>query len=117
MLKKTVQIYTDGACRGNPGIGGWGASLSYNGTHKEIYGGEKETTNNRMEMTAVIEAIKALKQPSDITINSDSKYVLDVARQIKGNEILIELSDSVSPTLVYDKDDKEVLFVLMPMRV
>ena len=72
-----MQIYTDGACRGNPGIGGWGASLSYNGTHKEIYGGEKETTNNRMEMTAVIEAIKALKQPSDITINSDSKYVLD----------------------------------------
>jgi len=76
MLKKNVQIYTDGACRGNPGIGGWGASLSYNGTHKEIYGGEPETTNNRMELTAVIEALKALKQPSDLTIYSDSKYVL-----------------------------------------
>jgi len=71
-----VQIYTDGACRGNPGVGGWGASLSYNGTHKEIYGGEAETTNNRMELTAVIEALKAMKQPSEITINSDSKYVL-----------------------------------------
>jgi len=71
-----VQIYTDGACRGNPGIGGWGASLSYNGTHKEIYGGELETTNNRMELTAVIEALKILKQPSELTVNSDSKYVL-----------------------------------------
>jgi ribonuclease HI len=76
MSKKNVQIYTDGACRGNPGVGGWGASLSYNGTHKEIYGGEPETTNNRMELTAVIEALKAMKQPSDITVNSDSKYVL-----------------------------------------
>ena len=76
MLKKKVQIYTDGACRGNPGVGGWGASLSYNGTHKEIYGGEQETTNNRMELTAVIEALKVLKEPSDLTINSDSKYVL-----------------------------------------
>ncbi len=77
MLKKSVQIYTDGACRGNPGIGGWGASLNYNGKRKEIYGGEPETTNNRMEMTAVIEALKALKEPSDLTINSDSKYVLN----------------------------------------
>lgn len=76
MLKKSVQIYTDGACRGNPGIGGWGASLRYNGTHKEIYGGALETTNNRMELTAVIEALKALKQPSDLIIHSDSKYVL-----------------------------------------
>ncbi|MBW2562126.1 MAG: ribonuclease HI, partial [Deltaproteobacteria bacterium] len=76
MLKKNVQIYTDGACRGNPGIGGWGASLNCNGTHKEIYGGEHDTTNNRMEMMAVIQALKALKDPSDLTINSDSKYVL-----------------------------------------
>ncbi|MGB0238788.1 MAG: ribonuclease HI [Cycloclasticus sp.] len=76
MLKKSVQIYTDGACRGNPGIGGWGASLRYNGAHKEIYGGELDTTNNRMELTAVIEALKALKQPSDLIIHSDSKYVL-----------------------------------------
>jgi len=77
MTTKNVQIYTDGACRGNPGIGGWGASLSHNGKQKEIYGGEQETTNNRMELTAVIEAIKALKKPSEMTINSDSKYVLD----------------------------------------
>ena len=76
MLKKSVQIYTDGACRGNPGIGGWGASLQYNGTKKEIYGGELETTNNRMELTAVIEALKLLKEPAELTINSDSKYVL-----------------------------------------
>ncbi|MGB1339635.1 MAG: RNase H family protein, partial [Cycloclasticus pugetii] len=71
MLKKSVQIYTDGACRGNPGIGGWGASLQYNGTKKEIYGGELETTNNRMELTAVIEALKLLKEPAELTINSD----------------------------------------------
>lgn len=76
MLKKSVQIYTDGACRGNPGIGGWGASLQYNGAKKEIYGGELETTNNRMELTAVIEALKLLKEPTELTINSDSKYVL-----------------------------------------
>ena len=76
MLKKKVQIYTDGACRGNPGVGGWGASLQYNGTKKEIYGGELETTNNRMELTAVIEALKLLKEPAELTINSDSKYVL-----------------------------------------
>lgn len=76
MLKKKVQIYTDGACRGNPGIGGWGATLSYNGTVKEIYGGEQLTTNNRMEMTAVIEALSALTKASDVTLYSDSKYVL-----------------------------------------
>tara|TARA_R110002096_G_scaffold269820_2_gene463643 strand:- start:2949 stop:3386 length:438 start_codon:yes stop_codon:yes gene_type:complete len=76
MSKKKVQIYTDGACRGNPGIGGWGATLSYNGTVKEIYGGEQLTTNNRMEMTAVIEALSALTKASDVTLYSDSKYVL-----------------------------------------
>lgn len=76
MSKKNVQIYTDGACRGNPGIGGWGATLSYNGTVKEIYGGEQLTTNNRMEMTAVIEALSALTQSSNVTLYSDSKYVL-----------------------------------------
>jgi len=76
MSKKIIQIYTDGACRGNPGIGGWGATLMYNGTQKELYGGEQETTNNRMEMMAVIKALMALKEPSDLVINSDSKYVL-----------------------------------------
>ena len=76
MLKKNVQIYTDGACRGNPGVGGWGATLSYNGVFKEIFGGEQETTNNRMEMMAVIQALNLLKKPCVVTVNSDSKYVL-----------------------------------------
>jgi len=76
MTTKNVQIYTDGACRGNPGIGGWGAILSCNGKVKEIYGGEQETTNNRMEMMAVIQALATLTKGSDITLHSDSKYVL-----------------------------------------
>lgn len=76
MTKKNVQIYTDGACRGNPGIGGWGATLSHNSTLKEIYGGEQDTTNNRMEMMAVIQALSLLKKPCVVTLNSDSKYVL-----------------------------------------
>ena len=76
MTKKNVQIYTDGACRGNPGIGGWGATLSHNGTLKEIYGGEQDTTNNRMEMMAVIQALSLLKKSCAVTLNSDSKYVL-----------------------------------------
>lgn len=74
---KTVTIYTDGACSGNPGPGGWGAILSYNGTEKELSGGEKQTTNNRMELTAVIEALAALKEPCVVELYSDSKYVID----------------------------------------
>ncbi len=76
MTTKNVQIYTDGACRGNPGIGGWGAMLSCNGKVKEIYGGEQETTNNRMEMMAVIQALTTLTKNSEVTLHSDSKYVL-----------------------------------------
>ena len=72
---KKVEIYTDGACLGNPGIGGYGAILKYNGHKKEISGGYENTTNNRMESTAVIEALKLLKEPCDITIYSDSQYV------------------------------------------
>ena len=75
--KKQVSIYTDGACSGNPGPGGWGAILCYKGTEKEISGAEKETTNNRMELTAVIEALKCLKEVCDITLVTDSKYVSD----------------------------------------
>ncbi len=71
-----VIIYTDGACRGNPGPGGWGAVLSYKGTTKEFYGGEQETTNNRMELMAVIQALETLSRPCKVQINSDSKYVL-----------------------------------------
>ena len=74
---KTVTIYTDGACSGNPGPGGWGAILEWNGIEKEISGGEAETTNNRMELTAVIEALRALKEPCKVTLTTDSKYVVD----------------------------------------
>lgn len=72
---KQVQIFTDGACQGNPGPGGWGAILRYNGVEKEISGGERETTNNRMELSAVIEALKLLKEPCEVTLCSDSQYV------------------------------------------
>ena len=75
--KKKVIIYTDGACSGNPGPGGWGAILRYNEKEKVISGGERETTNNRMELTAVIEAIKCLKEPCIVDLYSDSKYVID----------------------------------------
>lgn len=74
---KNVEIYTDGACSGNPGPGGWGAVLVFNGVEKELSGAEKSTTNNRMELTAVIEALKALNQPCNITLTTDSKYVCD----------------------------------------
>lgn len=74
---KHVDIFTDGACSGNPGPGGWGAILRYNGIEKEISGGEANTTNNRMELTAVIEAFKTLKEPCEITLVTDSKYVAD----------------------------------------
>jgi ribonuclease HI len=74
--KNTVVIYTDGACSGNPGPGGWGSVLMYNGHRREMSGGEAETTNNRMEMTAVIEALEALKRSCKIVLNTDSTYVM-----------------------------------------
>ncbi|MBQ2677080.1 MAG: ribonuclease HI [Clostridia bacterium] len=74
---KQVEIFTDGACSGNPGPGGWGAVLRYNGVEKELSGGEGDTTNNRMELTAVISALSALKEPCDVTLTTDSKYVCD----------------------------------------
>ena len=74
---KKVDIYTDGACRGNPGKGGWGAVLVYNGREKELSGGERETTNNRMELTAAIRALKQLREPCKVTLTSDSKYLTD----------------------------------------
>lgn len=72
---KTVQIYTDGACKGNPGVGGWGALLRCNGVEKELFGGEALTTNNRMELLAVIQGIKALTQRSVVEVYTDSQYV------------------------------------------
>ncbi len=74
---KHVDIYTDGACRGNPGKGGWGAILVYGDVEKEMSGGEPMTTNNRMELLAAIRAMEALKEPCDITLTSDSKYLTD----------------------------------------
>jgi ribonuclease HI len=71
-----IEIYTDGACKGNPGPGGWGALLKSEGTQKELFGGELETTNNRMEMLAVIEALTALKRPCQVILHVDSQYVL-----------------------------------------
>ncbi len=73
---KTVEIYTDGACRGNPGPGGWGALLRYNGHEKHLHGGEKETTNNRMELMAAIVALESLSRPCEVSLTTDSKYVM-----------------------------------------
>lgn len=77
MAEKIVVIYTDGACSGNPGPGGWGALLQYNGKAKELCGGEAETTNNRMELTAAIEAINSLKRSTIAELHTDSTYVKD----------------------------------------
>jgi ribonuclease HI len=73
----TVVIHTDGACSGNPGPGGWGAILDYNGARKELNGGAADTTNNRMEITAAVEALKALKRPCTVEMHVDSQYVKD----------------------------------------
>lgn len=76
-MSNIIQMYTDGACRGNPGKGGWGALLRYNGSEKTLHGGEPHTTNNRMELMAVIQGLQALKKPGcEVHVFSDSKYVL-----------------------------------------
>ena len=76
-MKKFVEIFTDGACSGNPGPGGWGAVLRFGQREKELCGGKADTTNNRMELTAVIEALSALKEPCSVKLTTDSKYVCD----------------------------------------
>ena len=76
-MSEIVDVYTDGACKGNPGPGGWGVLLRWNGHEKELFGGEPHTTNNRMELRAVIEALVALKRDSSVRLYTDSKYVLD----------------------------------------
>lgn len=78
---KTVTLYTDGACSGNPGPGGWGVILEYNGHQKELSGGEENTTNNRMELTAVIRGLEALREPCIVELYSDSKYVVDALQK------------------------------------
>ena len=77
---KHVDLFTDGACSGNPGPGGWGAILRYNGVEKELSGGEANTTNNRMELSAVIFGLKALKEPCAVTLYSDSQYVCNALK-------------------------------------
>lgn len=74
-ILKKVEIYTDGACRGNPGPGGWGALLRYGDQERELFGGERQTTNNRMELTAAIEALRALREPCEVDLTTDSQYV------------------------------------------
>lgn len=80
-MEKNVDLFTDGACRGNPGNGGWGVLLRYAGHEKELYGGERETTNNRMELTAVIMGLKQLRRPCRVQITTDSKYVMQGATE------------------------------------
>ena len=75
-MGEVVRIYTDGACKGNPGPGGWGALLQSGGHERELFGGDPATTNNRMELTAVIRALAALKQPSTVEVYTDSEYVM-----------------------------------------
>lgn len=87
---KKIDIYTDGACSGNPGPGGWGAILMYGGIKKELSGGEAETTNNRMELMAVINALEALNRPCEVTLYTDSQYIVNAvekgwARKWKSN--------------------------------
>ncbi len=82
---KQVEVFTDGACRGNPGPGGWGALMRFQGTEKKLYGGEKDTTNNRMELTAAIEALKALKQGCVVALTTDSQYVRKGITEWMGN--------------------------------
>ena len=83
--KKNVEVFTDGACSGNPGPGGWGAILRYNGHERELYSGERDTTNNRMELLAAINALNTLKEPCSVDLYTDSVYVRDgISRWIDG---------------------------------
>lgn len=85
IMTERVIIYTDGACRGNPGPGGWGVVLNYKGKTKELYGGERETTNNRMELMAAIMALETLTRPCSVQLNSDSVYVIKGISEWMGN--------------------------------
>ena len=78
---KEIVIYTDGACSGNPGPGGWGAILIYKNTHKEVSGGKKKTTNNEMELTAVVKSLSLLKEPCNVKLYSDSSYVVNAVNK------------------------------------
>ena len=83
--RPNVKMWTDGACKGNPGVGGWGAWMQYGDHERELFGGEPLTTNNRMELTAAIEGLNALKRPCHVTLSTDSRYVMDgLTKWIKG---------------------------------
>lgn len=81
MSEQTVEMFTDGACRGNPGPGGWGVVLRFQGAEKELYGGEKETTNNRMELMAAIQGLESLTKPCPVVLTTDSQYVMKGATE------------------------------------
>lgn len=120
---KNVEIFTDGACSGNPGPGGWGAILRYKSTEKEISGGEANTTNNRMEITAVIEALALLKEPCNVTLYSDSQYVCNAltkgwAKKWQANNWMRNKTDpALNPDLwekllsLYEKHNVKVVWV------
>ena len=120
---KNVEIFTDGACSGNPGPGGWGAVLRYKSTEKEISGGEANTTNNRMEITAVIEALAMLKEPCNVTLYSDSQYVCNAltkgwAKKWQANNWMRNKTDpALNPDLwerllaLYEKHNVKVVWV------
>lgn len=120
---KKVEIFTDGACKGNPGPGGWGAILRYKGVEKEISGGEADTTNNRMELTAVIKALELLKEPCEVTLYTDSQYVANAltlgwAKKWKANGWMRNKKEkALNPELwdrlltLYDTHEIEIIWV------
>lgn len=120
---KNVEIFTDGACKGNPGAGGWGTILRYNGKEKELSGGQANTTNNRMELTAVIEGLSALKETCNVTLYSDSQYVcnglkLGWAKKWKANNWMRNKKEpAINPDLwelllsLYEKHNVTIVWV------
>ena len=110
---KSVTIYTDGACSGNPGIGGWGAILMYNGHEKEMSGYNKDTTNNRMEMFAVIQGLSALKEPCDVVVYSDSAYVCNAFAEGWGKQWESNNWKTANKSPVKNDDLWKLLLLLM----
>ncbi len=120
--KKTVRLYTDGACSGNPGPGGWGAILRYGDVEKELSGGAPDTTNNRMELTAAIRGLEALREPCRVVLTSDSKYLVDAVtkrwlygwrrkgwRRTGGPVLNVDLWQELLPLL--ERHDVEMVWV------
>jgi len=114
---KSVELYTDGACSGNPGAGGWACILVYGKIEKELSGGAPQTTNNKMELTAVIEGLKALKGPCAITIYTDSKYVMDGVQKWAPAWIQNNWKTAAKKTVLNQELWKELLAQLAPHQV